>query len=159
MQEVQPAWHPEAYARRRPNLVKRSAITAAIRKFFLEDGFMEVETPILQVSPGMEPHLQAFHCCAPDGQCSVLSAHFAEFACKKLLTAGEERFYPRPGFRTMCPLASSRIPMLEWYRRQATSGDGGLPGCCKPALRRRVPGRSPMKAAAAIFPRPQNGFP
>lgn len=126
MQEVQPAWHPEAYARRRPNLVKRSAITAAIRKFFLEDGFMEVETPILQVSPGMEPHLQAFSTKlrAPDGQCSKFYLHTSpEFACKKLLTAGEERLFTlarvfRNGERARWH--HPEFTMLEWYRAGAS---------------------------------------
>ena len=35
-------------------------ILEAVRRFFAERGFVEVDTPALQVSPGLEPHLQAF---------------------------------------------------------------------------------------------------
>src|SRR5271166_4050843 len=53
-------WDPEAFAGRRPYLAARSRIVAAIRAFFAERDFSEVETPALQVSPGLEPHLMAF---------------------------------------------------------------------------------------------------
>lgn len=122
MQASPPAWHPDIYARRRPNLLKRSAITAAIRRFFLERDFMEVETPILQVSPGMEPHLQAFstELRSPDGSRSTLHLHTSpEFACKKLLTAGEERLFTLARVFRNGERASWHHPeftMLEWYR-------------------------------------------
>ena len=35
-------------------------VLEAVRGFFREQGFAEVETPDLQVSPGLEPHLRAF---------------------------------------------------------------------------------------------------
>ena len=125
MQDSQPAWHPEIYARRRSNLLKRSAITAAIRRFFLERDFVEVETPILQISPGMEPHLQAFatELRAPDGERSLLHLHTSpEFACKKLLTAGEKRLFTlarvfRNGERAHWH--HPEFTMLEWYRADA----------------------------------------
>ena len=41
-------------------LAARGRILAATREFFADEGFVEVETPALQVSPGIEPHLKAF---------------------------------------------------------------------------------------------------
>jgi lysyl-tRNA synthetase class 2 len=55
-----PWWHPEAVAARRSTLIARAKIIGALRKFFDEQDFLEVETPCLQVSPGLEPHLHAF---------------------------------------------------------------------------------------------------
>lgn len=39
---------------------KRSKIIQKIRDFFTNNGFLEVETPIMTKSPGMEPHLTPF---------------------------------------------------------------------------------------------------
>ncbi len=55
-----PWWDPNEFAARKPNLDARMAVIGAIRRFFAERGFAEVETPALQVSPGLEPHLVAF---------------------------------------------------------------------------------------------------
>src|SRR5690625_1951447 len=126
MHPEQPAWHPEAYARRRPRLLMRSAITTAIRRFFLERDFLEVETPILQIAPGMEPHLQAFATAlrAPDGSASRLYLHTSpEFACKKLLTAGEERLFTLARVFRNGERAAWHHPeftLLEGYRARAS---------------------------------------
>ena len=53
-------WHPERFAARRATLEARARIMTAIRGFFAAEGFLEVDTPALQVSPGLEPHLKAF---------------------------------------------------------------------------------------------------
>lgn len=55
-----PWWHPERYAARRPYLIARARVLAEIRSYFAESYFVEVETPALQISPGIEPHLKAF---------------------------------------------------------------------------------------------------
>ena len=89
-------WSREAYAARRPMLLQRQRVMAAIRAFFMARGFVEVETPALQVSPGLEPHLQAFETdlVRPDGSRRRRYLHTSpEFACKKLLAAGEERLF------------------------------------------------------------------
>lgn len=120
-----PAWHPEAYARRRPFLLKRAAVMSAIRRFFAAADFVEVETPALQVSPGMEPHLQAFatELRAPDGGRSTLYLHTSpEFACKKLLVAGEPRLFALARVFRNGERAAWHHPeftMLEWYRAGA----------------------------------------
>ena len=56
----QPVWHPDQMMKRRDNLGRRAEMIRAIREYFWEQDFIECETPALQTSPGLEPHLQAF---------------------------------------------------------------------------------------------------
>ena len=118
-------WRPGAHARRRPYLAARGAITAATRRFFADAGFIEVETPALQVSPGQEPHLKAFatELEAPDGGRSRLYLHTSpEFAMKKLLVAGERRIFQLARVFRNGERADTHHPeftMLEWYRTGA----------------------------------------
>jgi len=77
-------------------LIARNAITKAIRTWFDEQGFTEVETPILQVSPGNETHLHAprTEIEGPDRQHLLRYLRTSpEFACKKLLAAGETKIF------------------------------------------------------------------
>ncbi|MBL8691667.1 MAG: EF-P lysine aminoacylase GenX [Rhodospirillaceae bacterium] len=117
-----PAWRADAYSRRRPLLLKRARIVAALRAWFLEQGFVEVETPALQVSPGLEPHLKAFPTTleAPDGGRSSLYLHTSpEFAMKKLLAAGEPRLFQMARVFRNGERSATHHPeftMLEWYR-------------------------------------------
>ena len=53
-------WRPDRLAKRLPFLQVRSAIQADLRLWFAHQGFVEVETPILQVAPGAEVHLSGF---------------------------------------------------------------------------------------------------
>src|SRR5947209_7154780 len=55
--KLTPWWSRDAYEDRRPLLLARSWITAALRRGFEADGFVEVETASLQVSPGNEAHI------------------------------------------------------------------------------------------------------
>ena len=89
-----PFWAPHVHADRRPFLLARGKIVAALRAWFAANDFVEVETGALQVSPGNETHLHAFatRLTAPDGATSTLYLRTSpEFACKKLLAAGERR--------------------------------------------------------------------
>ncbi len=115
-------WREGAFARRRPFLIKRAAINRALRAWFDAADFVEVETAALQVSPGLEPHLNAFatDLVAPDGQASRLYLHTSpEYAMKKLLVAGEPRIFQlarvwRNGERSATH--HPEFTMLEWYR-------------------------------------------
>ncbi len=105
-------------------------IRRAVRSYFDERGFLEVETPALQVSPGMEPHLKAFSTVLegpnPD-DVQTLHLHTSpEFAMKKLLVAGVERLYQlAPVYRNgeRSDTHSPEFTMLEWYRAGATYRD------------------------------------
>lgn len=115
-------WHPALYARRRPNLLVRQAVLRALRKAFTGLDFVEVETPALQVSPGLEPHLKAFETRLehPDGRIRPLYLHTSpEFAMKKLLVAGESRLFQFAAVFRNGERAATHHPaflMLEWYR-------------------------------------------
>lgn len=97
-------------------------MTAAVRGYFAEQDFIEVETACLQVSPGNEAHLHALRAelRAPDGTPRPLYLHTSpEFACKKLLAAGEERLFTLARVfrnRERGPLHHPEFTMLEWYR-------------------------------------------
>ncbi len=118
-------WRPVLYARRRPNLLRRAATLAAIRAHFAAADFVEVETPALQVSPGLEPHLKAFGTTLehPDGSTRSLYLHTSpEFAMKKLLVAGEPRLFQLAQVFRNGERAAQHHPaflMLEWYRAGA----------------------------------------
>jgi len=83
---------------------------------------VEVETSALQVSPGNELNLFAFatELVDPDGTRRRLYLHTSpEFACKKLLAAGEERVFTFAQVfrnRERGPLHHPVFTMLEWYR-------------------------------------------
>lgn len=100
----------------------RNAIAAALRGWFAERDFIEVETAALQVSPGNEAHLAAFatEAIQPDGSRKPFYLHTSpEFACKKLLAAGEKRLFsfgPVWRNRERGPLHHPEFTMLEWYR-------------------------------------------
>jgi elongation factor P--(R)-beta-lysine ligase len=117
-----PWWSPDRHADRRPFLLGRARIKAAIRAWFLGQGFVEVETGCLQVSPGNETHLHAFETQAigTDLKRSPLYLHTSpEYAMKKLIAAGEEKIFSfAPVFRNRerGPLHAPEFTMLEWYR-------------------------------------------
>ncbi len=95
---------------------------AAVRAFFAERAFIEVDTAILQVSPGNEAHIAAFatEFDVPGvGKMPFYMHSSPEFACKKLLAAGEQRIFSLGHvFRNAerGPLHHPEFTMLEWYR-------------------------------------------
>ena len=117
-----PFWEKTRHQDRRSRLVLRAKITARLREFFMERDFIEVETGILQVSPGNETHLHAFSTVLnlPGETSQTLYLHTSpEFACKKLLTAGEQRLFTLArAFRNLerSALHHPEFTMLEWYR-------------------------------------------
>ena len=125
MTDPRPWWHKDKHADRRPFLLARGRIKAAIRDWLASEGFVEVETACLQVSPGNEAHLHAFRTefRSEAGGTRPLYLHTSpEFAMKKLLAAGETRIFSfAPVFRNgeRGPLHSPEFTMLEWYRAGA----------------------------------------
>jgi lysyl-tRNA synthetase class 2 len=125
MSTDRPWWTPDVYADRRPLLAARARIKAAIRRWFEAQGFVEVDTACLQVSPGNEAHLHAFATeqVAPDLSRRRLYLHTSpEIACKKLLAAGERQIFTlAPVFRNRerGALHAPEFTMLEWYRADA----------------------------------------
>jgi lysyl-tRNA synthetase class 2 len=117
-----PAWAPIVYADRRPFLLARGRIAASLRGWFAARDFIEVETAILQLSPGNETHLHAFatELIGPDTKRRPLYLRTSpEFACKKLLAAGETRIFDLARVfrnRERGVLHHTEFTMLEWYR-------------------------------------------
>ena len=116
-------WRPDAFASRRGALLSRAHILSALRARFAEWDFTEVETPCLQVSPGMEPHIMALAVDLAEplaGGSHRLYLHTSpEFTMKKLLVAGMERIFQfarvwRDGERSATH--HPEFTMLEWYR-------------------------------------------
>lgn len=121
-------WQPGEMANRRAALDVRIAVRRAVRRFFDTSGFEEVETPALQVSPGLEPHLAAFRTeMLPvgrgRGEPQAFYLHTSpEFAMKKLLAGGLPKIWQiAPVFRNAegGPNHHPEFRMLEWYRTHA----------------------------------------
>jgi len=120
-------WHKDNHQARRSVLVARSRALQAVRRFFVERDFIEVETPALQMSPGIERHIRPFevavHTHLDGGKFARYLHTSPEFAMKKLLAAGEERIFQLCHvFRNgeAGPLHQPEFTMLEWYRAGAT---------------------------------------
>lgn len=135
-----PWWDPAVFARRRPYLDARAALLARLRGWFAAEGFVEVETPVLQVSPGMEVHLRAFstalHEPFEEAARQMYLHTSPEFAMKKLLAAGVPRLCQfartfRDGERSATH--HPEFTMLEWYR--AGAGTEALADDCAALLR------------------------
>jgi len=122
MPQNPPFWRPGVHAARRPYLLARGRIAAAVRAWFARHGFLEVETATLQVSPGNETHLHAFatDLIGPGNERLPLYLRTSpEFACKKLLAAGETRIVDFARVfrnRERGALHHPEFTMLEWYR-------------------------------------------
>src|SRR5580698_9232815 len=120
-----PWWSASRHADRRPFLQARAAIAKALRAWFDEQGFAEVETGILQVSPGNETHLHAprTELIRSDGSRAIRYLRTSpEFAAKKLLAAGETEIFEFARVfrdRERGDLHLPEFTMLEWYRADA----------------------------------------
>ena len=118
-------WRADKLARRLPHLQARAQILGALRAWFADQGFVEVETPILQVAPGAEVHLAGFatEWKTPDGVGRIRWLHSSpEFAMKKLLAGGVPRLFQFARvFRNSegSALHHPEFTMLEWYRAGA----------------------------------------
>ncbi len=105
----------------------RAQILHSIRDFFTSQKFLEVETPILVKTPGMEPHLTPFETRFSNNKELYLN-HSPELQMKRLLA--------RPGFTKIFqitkvfrngeiggPTHNPEFTMLEWYRHKADYND------------------------------------
>ena len=121
-----PWWSASRHADRKPFLTARAAITKSVRGWFDEQGFSEVETGILQVSPGNETHLHAPRTELTSGDGTRATRYLRtspEFAAKKLLAAGETKIFELARVfrdRERGDLHLPEFTMLEWYRAEAS---------------------------------------
>ncbi|MDD5476162.1 MAG: EF-P lysine aminoacylase EpmA [Syntrophales bacterium] len=103
-------------ARKEPALLIRAAMIQAIRLFFVERDFLEVETPLRVREVALEAHIDAIH---SEGQFLQTSP---ELCMKRLLAAGYPRLFQlskcfRRGERGCLHLPE--FTMLEWYEAGA----------------------------------------
>ena len=97
----------------RKNLYLRSRIMQAVRRFFIDNSYLEVDTPIRIPAPAPEAHIDAVE---SDGKYLQTSP---ELCMKQLLSAGFPRvfqickcFRQRERGRKHLP----ELTMLEWYQ-------------------------------------------
>jgi lysyl-tRNA synthetase class 2 len=98
----------------------RSRTLQAVRAFFIENGFIEVETPVRVSTPALESHIDAMP--AGDGYLRTSP----ELHMKRLLARGVERLFQiGPCFRAgeRGRLHSPEYTMLEWYRARSDYTD------------------------------------
>ncbi|GAB4279774.1 MAG: EF-P lysine aminoacylase EpmA [Deferrisomatales bacterium] len=109
----EPGRGPTALAGKRSALHLRARILQAIRAFFVERGFLEVETPVRIPAPAPEEHIDA----VPSGSWWLQTS--PELCMKRLLAAGYPRVFQlarcfREGERGRWHLPE--FTLLEWYR-------------------------------------------
>ncbi|MBU0531532.1 hypothetical protein KJ910_03515 [Patescibacteria group bacterium] len=110
----------------------RTDLYDAVRSFFIERGYLEVETPLMVRSPGMEPNLDPFVVFtspfrgaekqggkAPNKYALITSP---EYSMKKLLGAGLEKIFTitkvfRSGESETSEWHNPEFSMLEWYEQ------------------------------------------
>lgn len=105
---------------------QRARIVKAVRDFFWEQDFLEVETPQLVPVPSMEPYLEVFETTLIDEDRQNYRAFLTsspEFAMKKLLAAGYKNvFQVCKSYRNQEGWSTRHNPeftILEWYRSDA----------------------------------------
>lgn len=97
-------------------LVRRAAALRAVRAFFDERDFLEIDAPIAVLSPGLEAHLDAFEISGVAGKRALHTS--PEYALKKALGAGLDRIYCLGSCFRDEPLSRTHHPeftMIEWY--------------------------------------------
>ena len=124
----------------------RARLLATTRKFFDRRGFLEVDPPVMALSPVLELHLDAVEVALRAGMGGEpVTRHLVtspEFHCKRLLSAGLERIYSlghvfRSGERGQWH--NPEFAMLEWYRaggswQQIVRDFQGLARTCQKVL-------------------------
>lgn len=115
---------PSAQERRTPQSAARrlrASALSAIRQYFVERQFLEVDTPLLVDAPGSESSLEPMRVERTDGRPAWLITS-PEHHMKRLLCDGEQRIFQICRcFRAeeATPHHRAEFTMVEWYRRDA----------------------------------------
>jgi lysyl-tRNA synthetase class 2 len=106
------------------NLRRRAELLSAIRGFFADRHYIEVETPALVPSPGLDLHLDAFEIKGEmKGELPRYLTTSPEYQMKRLLAGGMPRIFQIARcFRRgeLGPRHNPEFTMLEWYRAFGT---------------------------------------
>lgn len=104
------------------NLIRRAQILNQIRGFFNQQGFVEIDSPLLVSKPNMEPNLDVMETVLKRNDGKNYPAFLItspEFALKKILAAGLPKIYQLGKcFRNSEPWNNNHNPeftLLEWY--------------------------------------------
>jgi lysyl-tRNA synthetase class 2 len=105
-------------------LRERANVLSLVRAFFAERSFLEVETPLLVPSPGLDLHLEAFEVGTRFAARYLITS--PEYQMKRLLADGYERIFQiakcfRKGEQGQHH--NPEFTMLEWYRANAGIDD------------------------------------
>jgi elongation factor P--(R)-beta-lysine ligase len=103
--------------RRAGRLRQRAALSKRVREFFDARGFLEIETPLVVPSPGLDLHLSALPVQTRAGERYLITS--PEYQMKRLLAGGFERIYQIAKCFRDDELGERHQPefsMLEWYR-------------------------------------------
>lgn len=114
----------EALRRRTANLRTRHQAARAVRAYFDDDGFTEVETPFVVPSPGLDLHLDAFEVRSKGESRYLITS--PEYQMKRVLAGGLERIYQLARCFRQGELGSRHEPeftLVEWYRAYAGSNE------------------------------------
>jgi len=123
--QVQPPTAPFAYAAsefaatqiRASRLRQRASLLREVRAHFERQGFLEVETPLVVPSPGLDVHLDAMAVQTKWGERYLITS--PEYQMKRLLSGGLERIFQICKCFRNDELGERHQPeftMLEWYR-------------------------------------------
>ena len=105
-------------------LRQRANLLALVRTFFSQRDFLEVETPLLVPSPGLDLHLEAFEVGTRSPARYLITS--PEYQMKRLLAEGHERIFQIAKCFRKGEQGSHHNPeftMLEWYRANAGIDD------------------------------------
>ena len=104
-------WNPEIYLKNQPSRHIRRVVLDSLRHYLNRQGFLEVDTPYLQIAPSDEVHLKCFK----TGDYYLHTS--PELAMKKLLVAGEQKIFQLCHTYRDEPVSETHAPeftMLEW---------------------------------------------
>ena len=107
-------------------LRERARVLGAVRRFFDARDFVEVQTPAMVPSPGLDLHLDAFEVAGGNRGAPRWLVTSPEYQMKRLLGDGWTRIYQMAScFRRdeAGPRHNPEFTMLEWYRAHAGVDD------------------------------------
>lgn len=112
----------------RHRLEDRSRIVSLVRSHFQDRGFLEIETPLLVRSPGLDPNILAFETEYREAgvRIPLYLPTSPEYAMKRLLAGGFERICQiTKAFRNneISHHHNPEFTILEWYRAYASYED------------------------------------
>ena len=105
-------------------LHQRAKGRRAVREFFDQRAFLEVETPAAVPSPGLDLHLDAFPVAGADPARWLITS--PEYQMKRILAGGAPRIYQLCKCWRRGEIGANHEPeftMLEWYRTYAGSAE------------------------------------